>query len=498
MARWRPKPADYQEAIRTQNPWQQLGSVPAELAPSTKRPLAELLWRALIDPSLPRHQLILGPRRVGKTTVMYQTVAQLLERGIEAGRLWWLRLDHPLLLDRTLGELVEQVIRGANASRQRPVFVFLDELTYAPDWDLWLKTFHDERWPARIVGTSSATAAMRQRGTESGVGRWDEQYLAPYLFTEYLDSANRSVALDAEPTLSATIEKIVAEQIHYSDLAEARRRFLLTGGFPELLLAGTSGLDEASQLLRSQRILRSDAIEKAVYKDLPQAFSIQDPSKLERLLYILAGQMGGLLSPRAVAADLSISAMTVENYLGYLERAFLVFTLPGFSSSEEAVQRRGKKLYFVDGAVRNAALLRGTAPIADRAEMGMLIENMAASHLRALAYQSGVRLYHWREKAQEVDLVYDHPDSPMAFEISIAAKHSRKHLLEFQRKYARFRGHGYLVTDTRELSPPTPQQPGRVSIDAFLVAVGIQARFAMEARMDQSLRSEANPQLLLF
>ena len=58
-----------------------------------------------------------------------------------------------------------------------------------------------------------------------------------------------------------------------------------------------SGDDIANQVLESQRVLRSDAVERAVYKDIPQAARVDNPMMLERLLYVLAGQVTGLLSP---------------------------------------------------------------------------------------------------------------------------------------------------------------------------------------------------------
>ena len=68
----------------------------------------------------------------------------------------------------------------------------LDEIVYAADWDLWLKTFHDERWPVRIAATSSSTTALRRQRRESGVGRWEEHHLLPCPLEEYLDFAGNS------------------------------------------------------------------------------------------------------------------------------------------------------------------------------------------------------------------------------------------------------------------------------------------------------------------
>jgi predicted AAA+ superfamily ATPase len=492
---WTPTESDYMRILEEQNPWHKLNRVPDELAPPVRRPMAEVLWQLMLNPPLPRYQIILGPRRVGKTTVMYQTVRQMLAEGVEAKRLWWLRLDHPLLLDLQLGNLVQWIIHRANATAKSPAYLFLDEITYADKWDLWLKTFFDERWPIRLVGTSSATAAIRQRGTESGVGRWEEQFLAPYLFTEYLSLVEDGSAFPCKKSLAATIEEMIDLEYLPPGITERRRRFTITGGFPELLLQKELG-DEASQLFRSQRILRTDAIEKAIYKDIPQAFQVLEPAKLERLLYALAGQITGIFSPATIATDLSLTEPTIDKYVRYFERAFLVFMLPTYAPTEEAVQRRGRKLYFVDGAVRNAALLRGLAPLEDPAEMGLLIDNMAAAHLYSLCQQSGVRLYHWRHKGAEVDLVFDHPDEPLAFEITGSSKHHLKGLNEFQERFPKFRGACYLVSSNTVFERPTINSPGRIPFDMFLMAVGLQTQKALEKRI--GVRLAKNGQYMLF
>ena len=340
------------------------------------------------------------------------------------------------------------------------MYLFLDELAYARDWDLWLKTFYDETWPVRLVGTSSSTAALRDR-SESGVGRWEEQYLAPYTFAEYLKLIGRDVPVPSGPSLRQTIAACVADPPPTAQLGPLRRRFLLAGGFPELLgLSRDEATDDQTVLLQSQKVLRSDAVERAVYKDIPQTFDIGDPMLLERLLYTLAGQFCGILSPTKICQNLAgMSTPTFERYTGYLERAFLVFTLLNYSGSEMSRQKRGKKLYFVDGAVRNAALQRGVGPLHDAPEMGLLIENMVAGHLHALSQQSGVRLYYWRDGEAEVDLIYDHPEHPVAFEIGSSPDHHRSGLRAFQDRFPRFRGHCYLVAHR-----PCPRRHRRTAL----------------------------------
>ncbi len=485
---WKPKPEDYGRVFGEQNPWHSTGQVPDTLACPVERPMGQQLWRRVLHDNPTRYQLILGPRRVGKTTCMYQTVRHLLREGVPPRRLWWLRLDHPLLMSVPVQSLVQFAIHDTRTRKQgEPLLVFLDELTYAKDWDLWLKTFYDERWPVRIVGTSSSTAALRNRRMESGVGRWEEQYLAPYLLTEYLDLAGLRVEVPLEGTLQRTLRASIRGGIDLLGVEAHRRRFLLTGGFPELLARLRNGeANEEERLLQSQRVLRSDAVERAVYKDIPQAFGVDNPMMLERLLYVLAGQIAGVLSPRSLCSDLDgLSQPTFDRYLAFLERAFLVFTVPNFSGSERSVQKRGRKLYFVDGAVRNAALQRGLAPWNDPAEMGPLLENLAASHLHALSRQAQVRLFHWRDRGEEVDLVFDHPEEPLAFEISSRPAHPRHGLRAFIERYPRFAHRCYVVAPGVPALAPEDGEDGIGSLpfDLFLVAVGRQAEAELGRRL---------------
>jgi predicted AAA+ superfamily ATPase len=88
--------------------------------------------------------------------------------------------------------------------------------------------------------------------------------------------------------------------------------------------------------------LRSDAVERAIYKDIPQTFGVSEPMLLERLLYTLGGQIGGIYSAQNLSQTLGgLSQPTLDRYTSLLERAFLIFTLQNYSGSEEAKQRRG-------------------------------------------------------------------------------------------------------------------------------------------------------------
>lgn len=487
---WTPSQSDYLAALADQNPWHELGRVPASLALPARRSLADRLWRRLLAESPRRYQVVLGPRRVGKTVGMHQTIQALIEADVAPDRLWFLRMDHPLLMDYQLNGWATSLLRRYGGSTDNPLYLFLDEINYSPRWDRWLKTFYDEQWPLRIVATSSSTAALRDRTVESGIGRWSEQFLMPYSFLEYLELRGLlDRELEVSQDLVGTIRSAIAGPLPGAQISDARSLYLLVGGFPELLIDGRAEEPLEAAVMRSQQVLRSEAVQRVAGMDIPQVFDIKHPQVLERLVYILAGQMCGLVNVSGISNSLDISRPTVLQYLNYLEKAFLVFTLPNFSTSEETVQRQGRKAYFVDGAVRNAALQRGLAPIRDPAEIGYLVENSAASHLFGLSLQTGVRLFHWRKGRSEVDLVYDDPAGPIAFEIASGPGHSLEGLRALQKRYPQFARRSFLVSvhERRARMPDDdPQGIGRVSLEQFLLAVGAQTGQALSSRLTSS------------
>lgn len=484
---WKPKPTEYLEALQQQNPWGRMGKVPEALAKQVRRPLADALWEAIL--STPRYQVVLGPRRVGKTVAMYQTIDRLITHGIDPSRLWFLRLDHPLLMHYELGGWAKSLIRMFNGSAESPLYLFLDEVNYAKSWDKWLKTFYDEHWPVRVVATSSSTAALSNRTIESGIGRWTEQYLTPYSFSEYLSLAH------GEPITSAgdlnfltTLRSLGENPARMEGRHDALRQFLLVGGFPELLQSAASRDDLEGELLRSQQVLRSEAVQRVAGMDIPQAFDIKNPLILERLLYVLAGQMCGLVNISKLSTDLELARQTIHQYMRYLEQAYLIFTLPNYSANEESVQRKGRKVFFIDGAVRNAALQRGLAPMHDAREWGYLLENAVASHLHALALQSGGRLFHWRDGTDEVDFVYAESDQPLAFEVA-KGEHSLSGLRAIQKRFPSLEGRCFLVSAESmvfEMPEDSQEGIGRIPLSSFLVVCGRQTIGAMRRRMGLS------------
>lgn len=508
----------FRYALGDLNPWHETGEIGRDRVPPVERRLAQLLWRRLLGEGLHRYQLIHGPRRVGKSTVLRQTVRRLLTTGVEPGRVWWLQMDVPDVRRHSLRAVMEHVVAVSGATAARPTYVMIDEIARSEDWDLWLKAFYDDSWPVGILATASSIEKLRGARMESGIGRWDEQCLLPCSFSEFIElrppvSQHASPAgAAASERLSETVEALPPAAYAGRELNETRDILMLIGGWPDLLLQARAELDApaprapegrhepaqapsattpepldrdavfADNVRRAQDRLRSDVVDRVIFRDIGESAAVDSPAQLRDLLHVLADQVTGVMSPEKISRTIGISKPTIRRYGELLANSYLTFALANYSESEQAVQRRGRKVYFWDTAVRNAVLSRASTPLARAGEYGQLLENLAASTIRALGETTSTRVCYWRRGAHEVDLVYNDRNDPLAFEIAASARHSRAGLRALAESRGEFAGRCYLVAPDAELISPARSADGVGSIpfNAFLLAVGAQIRLAAE------------------
>ncbi|MCB9740327.1 MAG: ATP-binding protein [Deltaproteobacteria bacterium] len=462
------------EALRWQTPWHEDAPGWVATLPTVERAIVSTSHATMTSDDR-RGMLIVGPRRVGKTVVMQQTVRRLLAEGRNPRSIWWLRLDHPELRLRSLGELLGVVLEqaravGVGATTRDPIALFLDEVTRAQDWDLWLKTIYDDAWPVQVVATSSATSMLRRFRTESGAGRWREVDLPPWMLHEQ-ESLGPPEAFATDDVHEALCEGSpefpfvagVSEPHLYGSL--------LTSGFPGYVLDLEGRRERAIGDIHAR--MRDEVVTNAIYKDLLLHVGIRNPEDLERLLLILADQWTGLVSPQKIASSLEITTPTLSTYLAHLESTHLVFQIPNYGGGEERTQRRGKKIFFADCGLRHAVLQRGSKAMSpDAQERGRFYENAVAAHLQTLAVRTGRRLYHWREGKDEVDFVLDTATGPIAVEVASGPNHTRRGLAALLRKRPEFRGRQWLTWPGAPHRAPNGDAPGSINLADLLLVAG--------------------------
>jgi predicted AAA+ superfamily ATPase len=169
----------------------------------------------------------MGPRRVGKTVMVYHSIRALLDAGIEGNKILYLSLETPLYTGLPLERLVNYFQELFNHKRDDQLFIYFDEIQYLRDWEIHLKSLVDSFAEYRFVVTGSAAAALRLKSNESGAGRFSDYILPPLTFAEYLMFIDREAELIQQAKFNSQIEELNQEFVNYLNF----------GGYPEAVFS---------------------------------------------------------------------------------------------------------------------------------------------------------------------------------------------------------------------------------------------------------------------
>jgi predicted AAA+ superfamily ATPase len=361
-----------------------------------RRVLHGPVFRQLVRLDDRRATVIVGPRRVGKSVLLWQLADALLDEGWPPGNITYCdfsddRFTAPLPTPREIAEVAPPAM-----DPRHPRAFLLDEIGSTEKWAAWLKQAVDTT-PHRIVATDSAAVLLRQGGRESGMGRWDEHCMEGLTFLEYL-------GLQAQPGESA--EAVLTR------LPDPVERYLAAGGYPEHVLS-----DDLSQV---RRRIRADVVDRAILRDI-QRIGVRHVGKLKDLFVYLVEDSGAILDATARANDVGADPRSVAEWVRLLEETFLLAPLERHSGRATARLRgRAKpKIYAADHG-----LIVAFAPV-DRPwthpdVRGRVFEATVFRHLRGVVHELGGNLAYFRlpDGRLEIDLVLSNPDEVVAIEVT--------------------------------------------------------------------------------
>lgn len=490
--------------VEDQNRWKSDLRILDRKAKQHQRHLMRILPHLMVDGDPDLYHLIQGPRRSGKSTLLWQTLKVLLEDcGIPAEQIFYFQMDHPELRPEPIGGLVETLLELApSTSHSNPLYLFIDEIGLSPDWRGWLKMFSDSSKPLRILASSSAFAYSRAKeGYDSGIDRWQEHELMPCNFLEFLEM------YFADPnmlpawcwtrcrSLKERLESIPPNTVLDPRIHEALRKMMLLGGYPRCItdFKYSEMAEEADRTEDAHDYLREIA-ERVAYQDIPTTQPIKDTPRMMRLLHSCARNMcrQTTISKIGKAANIS-NAVTTLAYMELLERSSLIFRLhahlevpprndEGESGNEEQASKgtpKNQKLAFRDTAMPAAIRRAGVFSINDDEQKGWGYENLAGAALKELADNAGVMLNFWRlEDRYETDFIYDSTgEGILGIEISSSPSHSRRSLAKCQQEIPQLRDSCYLVTPNSPVIHPrlSAEGIGEMPLAAFLLAANAQS-----------------------
>ena len=331
---------------------------------------------------------VIGMRRAGKTTFLWQVLADRQAAGIEREGLLYLSFEDERLAGmsaRDLNLVVEEYYRlnPEWRERRRAVF-FLDEIQVVPGWETFARRLLDSEQIDLFLSGSSAKLLSREVAT-SMRGRAVEAVVYPFSFRETLRHHGREPKKPAGRTTKAERSSLEKDFLNY----------LGAGGFPEA--QGLSSRDR-QELLKSY-------VDVVLLRDVIERHAVSHPVALRWMVRQLLGNPAGSFSVNKFYGDLksqgiAVAKDTLHSYLGHLEDAFLVRMVSIATDSERRRMVNPRKVYPIDP---------GLIPIFDRsgkANLGHALETCVLLELDRRGAEVG---YVHTPEGREVDFLVRYP-----------------------------------------------------------------------------------------
>jgi len=325
--------------------------------------------------SLGKVIVLLGPRQVGKTTLLKALVAKS-KRG------QWYNADE--------GDVKEAIENATTSTQLRNIIgqgtrlVVIDEAQQIKGIGHKIKLLYDTFSELQIILSGSSSLDLHDALDEPLTGRKVEFHLFPLSHAE-----------------------LVADSSSLEEQRQLETR-LIYGSYPEVI--NNPGREREVLLELGNSYL---------YKDILMFDGIKKSSFIQKLLQALSFQVGSEVRYYELAKTVgNIDPATVEKYLDILENMFVIYKLPAFSRNLRNELKKGKKYYFYDNGIRNI-LINNFNYLEFRHDKGALWENhLLIERWKRNSYAGRhVLRYFWRTHDQaEIDYLEEIDGTIHAFE----------------------------------------------------------------------------------
>lgn len=331
-----------------ENPWWSTQKIEDEYQQLPRRLYFKIFSPLVTSLEVKRAVVLMGPRRVGKTVMMYHAIHHLLEQGVPAKKICFINIENPIYNHLHLEQLFSFARKASASLDAKDWYVFFDEIQYLKDWEVHLKVLVDSYPKTKFIVSGSAAAALKVASRESGAGRFTDFMLPPLTFNEYialkgLDGLMVPSTLEWNGTQNefyGTIN-IKALNQHFID-------YINFGGYPEVIF---------SESIRANpgRYIRSDIVDKVLLRDLPSLYGIQDVQELNSLFTTLAYYSGNEVSLDTLSKASGVEKYLLKKYLDYLEAAFLIKIVMRVDDTAKKFKRANfYKIYLTNPSLRSA------------------------------------------------------------------------------------------------------------------------------------------------
>ncbi|MCK5545607.1 MAG: ATP-binding protein [Desulfobulbaceae bacterium] len=391
------------------NPWR---TGKQRAIPQIKRESTASILKWMDEPEI---LILTGARQVGKTSIVYQLIDNLLKNlQVNPLAIYYFNLDQAQSLD--FFENQAALVRFLKPDEREKSYIFIDEIQRLDNPGRFIKGIQDLRLPLKFILTGSSALDIKTKTAEALTGRKKVFHIPPLSFREYLNQHN---ALPAADTVDPLTYKM-----YLNEWNEHLSSYCVYGGYPAVALS----TDHEKKVERLSEIFSS-----YLEKDIAGFLKIGNITAFRKLAAFLAGQQGSLVNMDELANTLNINRKTVNNYLEYLEQTFITTKITPFSTNPRSELTKMPKVYFNDPGMRNLAI-SNMGPFDLRPDSGEIMEGIVANLLVSTC-PNGKRINFWRTKTgAEVDFLVTgfHP------EVSIEVKTKLFKKISITRGYRSF------------------------------------------------------------
>ena len=343
-----------------------------------KRQIQDKIAKHLKEPEM---TVILGPRQVGKTVLLEQLQAWLIQdKKINPDFILYYNLDiikdWEIVQDQTsFIEFLKQI------SSKQKTYIFIDEAQRVQNPGLFFKGIYDSKLNIKLILTGSSSLEFASQVKESLAGRKRIFYLYPFSFAEFLKAKNKKLEL-----------------MHQIEKLKLFKEYIIWGGYPRVILSKTK--DQKISVL-------SDIYSSYIEKDIIGFLQIKNKAKFNKLIKLIAGQIGQLINIDELATNTELDRDTVYRYLTALQETYIIYNLiPYFKNARQEIIKN-PKAYFIDNGMRNY-LLDDFKKLEARPDNGSLFENIILKELLLIQQEKKFGMHFWRTKqGAEVDFILE-------------------------------------------------------------------------------------------
>lgn len=310
-------------------------------------------------------KIVTGIRRCGKSYLLFKIFRNhLLEQGVTPDHIISLALDDILNEEYCDPKKLVLYIKE-NIKDSQIHYVLLDEVQMVDNFVGALNSLlHIDNVDVYVTGSNSKFLSS-DIATEFR-GRGDEIRIYPLSFSEFLSEYN-------------------------GDKNDAWRDYITYGGLPLILSLESS--QQKSNYLHN--------LYQTVYlKDLIDRNGIKKAVEFDALTKVMASSIGSPCNPNKLSntfksvSNTDLSSITIDNYLGFLQDAFLLEKASRYDIKGKKYIGTLSKYYFVDMGLRNCLL--GFRQI----EETHLMENVIYNELRSRGYLVDVGVVETRTRTE--------------------------------------------------------------------------------------------------